>query len=702
MYRATILLFALLILSPCTLMFIKGGKVNEKGTTYDNNYNLCNSNTGINNNVLSTNITFPHNDKYQQQLLKKSPTASTTGKSNDAPRPHIIMALFDDLGANDLGIFSGGTQTPRTPFMDTMMRDGIKLKQYYVQPICSPTRSALMTGRYPIRTGGQHGVAQQNDATWIPDDEIILAKRLSQVGYTCKGTGKWHLGHGAYKYTPTARGFKEFFGGYQGAQDHWEHIQWTGGGPHRDSIRRSQHVGASNNGVGAASLLRRPKTNIIDHKYMKKNDDGTIRYEHITTDNMTHSTDTFTREAVRMVYEHNVEKDGQLFLYLPYTAPHWPTQFYQQDADINSHIPGKKRREFAGMITQIDRSIQQIVEVFQRKGMWSNTLFICSGDNGGDITTGASNWPYRGTKTSPWEGGTRVASFVYSQNPAIVPPTKRGSESHALAHVTDWYPTLLSMAGVKKDDIPVPGKPLDGVDVWENIVSGDYRGENGPRKEMLYALDDVVTDLARQLKGAPNMFVQVAVLRIGDWKLIEGYPGRGDWYGEDPSLAWPVDYIMGKDVTDYNAISRSKGGKVGDGGQFEYLSGRSRGDVSDFKRRWLFNLKDDPTEQHDLQFEHPEKVEMLLKRIEQLRSEQVPPFAQSNMNYFKSRDRAAPIPQGYFVLQTESGNEAVSLDIWSHDGLPAGSKLMLDGEVVSSAVSLAAAREARKKAQAKL
>ena len=132
------------------------------------------------------------------------------------------------------------------------------------------------------------------------------------------------------------------------------------GGPHRDSIRRSQHVGASNNGVGAASLLRRPKTKNIYNKYMKKNDDGTIRYEHITTDNMTHSTDTFTREAVRMVYEHNVEKDGQLFLYLPYTAPHWPNTSTR--CDINSHIP-EKRREFAGMITQIDRSIQQIVEV---------------------------------------------------------------------------------------------------------------------------------------------------------------------------------------------------------------------------------------------------------------------------------------------------------------------------------------------------
>ena len=93
------------------------------------------------------------------------------------------MAIFDDLGANDLGAFSGGVHTPRTPFMDELMRNGIKLKQYYVEMICSPTRSALMTSRYPMRMGGQHGVALTFDETWIPEDEVLFPERLASVGY---------------------------------------------------------------------------------------------------------------------------------------------------------------------------------------------------------------------------------------------------------------------------------------------------------------------------------------------------------------------------------------------------------------------------------------------------------------------------------------------------------------------------------------
>ena len=677
------------------------GKVNDKYAS-NGSMSLCEvSCRSLSHSNSLENKACPQMESPQQ--LQRKRTAHSSSRLKKPPRPHIVMALFDDLGANDLGIFSGGTQTPRTPFMDELMKSGIRLKQYYVQPICSPTRSALMTGRYPIRTGGQHGVAQQTDSTWIPEDEVILPKRLAQIGYTCKAVGKWHLGHGAYKYTPTARGFKEFFGGYQGAQDHWEHIAWIGGGPHRDDIRRSQHGGKDNGGAGAISNMRRPKTNIIDHKLIRHNKDGTLTYEHITMDNKTHSTDAFTREAVRMVWQHNVDKDGPLFLYLPFTAPHWPTQFYQQDADANIHIPGKKRQEFAGMITQLDRSIGQIVEVFRRKGMWYNTLFIAYGDNGGDVTTGASNWPYRGTKTSPWEGGTRVAAFVHSPNEAIIPSVRRGTESFALTHVTDWYPTLLSMAGVTADDIPVPGKPLDGVNVWEDIISGDYLGENGARREMLYCLDDVNNGLARHLKRAPNSMIKVAAIRIGDWKLIDGYPGRGDWYGEDPSLAWPVDYILGKDVTAYKEIPKSKGGKVGDGGQYEYLTGQSRGDISDFKNRWLFNLKEDPTEREDVQSKYPEKVEQLLDRLNQLRREQVEPIQGGPMGaYFKNRRVGETVPEGYFFLSTASGRQVMSLDMWKYDGLPAGSKLMLDGELVQTSISFADAIAARKKRRANL
>ncbi len=483
---------------------VNAGKVNDKVSTSSLNSNLCRYSN--NNNVLSTNITFPQRQgQYQQQvLMKKSPTAATTAKSKNPPRPHIVMALFDDLGANDLGSFSGGIQTPRTPFMDELMQGGIKLKQYYVQPICSPTRSALLTGRYPIRTGGQHGVALGNDATWIPADEVTLCERLVNLGYTCKGSGKWHLGHGEFKYSPAGRGFNDFFGAYHGGADHWEHIVWPGGGPHRDVMRRSQNNNGALKGMGRNIIGE-----AIDHKHDRFARDGTFIHEHITTDNMTHSSDAFTNQAIQMIWEHNVEKDGQLFLYLPYTAPHWPTQFYQQDADFNSHIPGQKRREFAGMITHLDRCIAKIVDVLKRKHMWSNTLFIGYGDNGGDITTGASNWPYRGTKTSPWEGGTRAAAFVYSLNPDIIPIAKRGTESYALAHVTDWYPTILSMVGVQAANLAVPGKPLDGVNMWESLVNGKYDPGNGQRSEMLYALDNIVGPEGEgpSLKRAANSWV---------------------------------------------------------------------------------------------------------------------------------------------------------------------------------------------------
>ena len=165
-----------------------------------------------------------------------------------------------------------------------------------------------------------------------------------------------HLGNGHFKYGPTGRGFKQFFGTYAGGADHWEHVGWIGGGPHRDTQRRSQHVGKDSNGNGAAYLLGRTR-DVIDHHHDRWMPDGTHVHEHVVKgDNMTHSTDAFTREAVRMITAHPNPELQPMFVFLPYTAPHWPTQFWQHHADLNNHIPGQKRREFAGMITQLDEA----------------------------------------------------------------------------------------------------------------------------------------------------------------------------------------------------------------------------------------------------------------------------------------------------------------------------------------------------------
>ena len=508
-----------------------------------------------------------------------------------------------------------------------------------------------------MRMGGQHGVALTKDPTWIPKDEATLSQRFKEVGYRVVGTGKWHLGHGNFGFSPLGRGFDEFFGGYQAAQDHWEHITWIGGGDDRDGMRKSQHRGRSTGIPSAVVAQPRPAVNVIDHKHDRRLRDGTVIHEHVTSDNYTHSTDVFTREAVRMVLAHDEQKDGPLFLYLPFTAPHWPTQFYQRHADMNAaHIPHVKRQEFAGMISHLDEAILSIVESLRRKRMWHNTLLICYGDNGGDITTGASNWPYRGSKATPWEGGTRAAAFVYSPNPLIIPPPRRGTESHALLHVTDWFPTLLKMAGYPGDPSQ-GGKPLDGVDMWSGLVAGAYNPGVHQRKEMLYMLDTEIPDGINQpedsLKRNAQIFMDCTALRVGDWKMIEGWPGKSDWYGEDPSLAWPVDFIYGKEVTDYNAIALSKDGKIGDGGQYEFYQAQTpkERDVSLLKKRWLFNLAEDPTETNDLQFQHPEKVKEMLARIRQLQTEQVPVFETSRVpmsSYFskkaKTRQRPPPPP----------------------------------------------------------
>ena len=275
---------------------------------------------------------------------------------------------------------------------------------------------------------------------------------------------------------------------------------------------------------------------------------------------------------------------------------------------------------------------------------------IAYGDNGGDIQTGASNWPYRGSKASPWEGGTRVAAFIHSPNPLLIPIHKRGSSSNTLAHVTDWFPTILKMAGYVGNPAK-EGYPLDGVDMWQSLIDGVYSPGNGQRNEMLYMLDTFLPPGNNQpenaLKQTAQVFIDCTALRIGDFKLIEGYPGRSDWYGEDPSLAWPVDFVYGYDATDYEAIQLSKGGKIGDGGQYEMMGSNAQTrtkyklrDVSKLKKRWLFNLKTDPYETKDVQFDFPEKVNELLARINVLKAEQVPIFESSRTplgSYFSKK-----------------------------------------------------------------
>src|SRR5215510_13069967 len=194
-----------------------------------------------------------------------------------APRPNIVYILADDLGYADVG-FNGGKEI-KTPNIDKLAASGARLDQFYVQPLCSPTRAALMTGRYPMRYGLQVGVVRPWAAYGLPLEERLLPEALREVGYTTAIVGKWHLGHFRPEYLPTRRGFGHQYGHYNGALDYFTHVRDGGFDWHRD--------------------------------------DKVCRDEGYTTH-------LLAREAVRLIREHGGKKP--LFLYVPFNAVHAPHQ----------------------------------------------------------------------------------------------------------------------------------------------------------------------------------------------------------------------------------------------------------------------------------------------------------------------------------------------------------------------------------------
>ncbi|GIY27607.1 arylsulfatase B [Caerostris darwini] len=397
-------------------------------------------------------------------------------------RPNIIILVADDLGYNDLS-FHGSHQIP-TPNLDSLAHEGIILNNYYVCPVCSPSRGALMTGLYPIHTGMQHDVIYVDQPWGLPLAHTILPQHLKKLGYATHAVGKWHLGFFRKEYTPTFRGFDSHYGYWSGKEDYFDHTQQMG-----------QMWG------------------LDIHDNMKSVTDALGNY----------STFLFADKAMDVIQNHNTSKP--LFLYVAYQAVHSANLYAPLQAPLDyikqfSHIKDKKRRIFAAMVSAMDDTVGQIRESLKKKYMLHNTIFVFTTDNGGPAAgfndNAASNWPLRGVKATLWEGGVRGISFIWS--PLLKHPQRVSMD---LMHVTDWLPTLYRAAGGNVSDL---GK-LDGHDLWDTLSSA--KGPS-PRTEVLLNIDPVAG---------------VAALRVGDFKLVQGtvYQGQWDgWYGpsgRDPRRA---------------------------------------------------------------------------------------------------------------------------------------------------------------------
>ena len=330
------------------------------------------------------------------------------------PRPNIVFILADDLGRTDCG-FMGGKEI-KTPRLDKLAASSAILDAFYVQPVCTPTRAALLTGRYPMRHGLQVGVVRPWARYGLPLAERTLPQALKQAGYQTAIAGKWHLGHFERAYLPTARGFEHQYGHYNGAIDYFTHERDGGHDWHRDD--RANH------------------------------DSG-------------YATHLLARESVRRIRER--DKKRPLFLYVPFNAVHAPLQVPDTYTAPYAHLP-RQRRQYAGMLAAMDEAVGQILDALDAEKLTSNTLIVFASDNGGPSPGRVTNnGPLRAGKGTLYEGGVRVVACA--SWPGHI---RAGSTVKAPLHIADWYPTLLKLAGAPLAQ-PLP---LDGRDLWAALTVG--------------------------------------------------------------------------------------------------------------------------------------------------------------------------------------------------------------------------------------
>ena len=383
----------------------------------------------------------------------------TKTESESAQQPHVLMIVADDLGWNDVGFNQNrpssanqaGRRTTqieiRTPVIDRLASESAVLSHYYVQPICSPTRAAFMTGRYPVSTGIRN-VIRPNAPYGVPGDEVFLPQKFKEAGYSTHAVGKWHLGLCDPRYLPTFRGFDSFTGLLAGGGDYFEHTRaWAG------------HDGFD---------LRASRSTLVPMEVPPPKLDANGTYNAYVFANAVHRV---IKERVVLPRMGN-ESHDQLkptFVYVAFQSVHEPLQAPQAQIERYPSEMGKERRVYAAMVSVLDEAVGTIEKTYKDAVIWDSTITIFTTDNGGWVPYGASNFPLRGQKNTWWEGGVRGVAFVrgtsadsYASAGFAVPAGVRGQ----LMHATDWLPTLGSVAGFSLSGT----KPRDGVDQWRTIA----------------------------------------------------------------------------------------------------------------------------------------------------------------------------------------------------------------------------------------
>lgn len=414
-----------------------------------------------------------------------------------AEKPNIWLIVADDLGFGDLGYTGSSIRTPNIDAL-AVGGNGTVLGHYYVMQCCSPTRSAIMTGRYNIRYGLQTQVIPNNKQYGLNLTEKTIPEHLEPLGYTSHALGKWHLGLWNWAYTPTFRGFSSFLGYYSGSQDYYKHTD-SGFDLHLDVGKKC--------GPGCSV----PRTDL----------------------NGNYSTLLYADRGVELVRNHDFDQ-GPMFMYAAFQSVHCPIQAPDKYIEPYKNL-APERQTFAGMLAALDEAIGKIADEFKARGVWDNTLVVFTTDNGGPVgafngkpkgigcATGSQNWPLRGGKGAYFQGGVRGTAFVYG---SMLHEAVRGTTTFELMSLTDLLPTFVEAGGGTPEG--KPGMPLDGKSMWPYLT----RNEGGIREDLLVNIEREDPTTAPGTQGCNGVGQYVAIK--GRYKILLGGGGLPNtWYHDD-------------------------------------------------------------------------------------------------------------------------------------------------------------------------
>ena len=337
-------------------------------------------------------------------------------------KPNVILMMADDLANEDLSCY--GSTRIQTPRIDQLAKEGLKLSNYYAgNPVCSPSRMALLSGSYPARIGWRRGVLGYGfpSKSGMSPRVYTIAEAFRDGGYRTAMTGKWHLG--SENMRPEDQGFDSVYCIYMSNNQN------------RDMYRNGKLV-------------------------QKKWDNRLL-------------TETFTEEAIRVIRE---KCEKPFFLYVPWSAPHFPADPHPE---WHGNSGESKSGKYTDVVQELDTRVGQILDALKKSGKEENTIVIFTSDNGRQPGQQGPNDkpPFSGHKWQSLEGGTRVPCII--RYPANIEANKT---NHSLVSAIDLYPTLASVCDVKID-LPEEAQKLDGVNVWKNLTNSDSKAA---RTELIY------------------------------------------------------------------------------------------------------------------------------------------------------------------------------------------------------------------------